>query len=203
MKLLKIALVVLVMLVNLVIAPPSWADPNYQENPDYIEVTKTLKNLLSNAQGTIPEDVQRQISELKFQKDAIKSGLNWGQCRNETGGNLAIYGTGSEESEESEKSLIQFLADGQTTPEQWDCQGVYFPGDVKVSGLEKTGAVAIKVMDGTQLLVKKDPDSSELKLNLPSVTIVNPEESNWLIPNISQAFVDSRIPNQFSGGDNG
>lgn len=73
MKLLKIALVVAVMLVNLVVAQPSWADSNYRKNPDYIQVTKILKNLQKNAQGTIPEDVQRQIGELQFQKAAIES----------------------------------------------------------------------------------------------------------------------------------
>lgn len=204
MKLLKIALVVAVMLVNLVVAQPSWADSNYRKNPDYIEVTKTLKTLQKNAEGTIPEDVQRQIGELQFQKAAIESGVTWGQCRNETGGTLAIYGPGGEESEESgNNSQFYFLANDQTTPDQWDCQGVYLPSDVKVAGLNKTGAAAVKIMDGTQLLVKKNPDTSEWELNLPSAKVVNPDEMDWFIPNVSQAFVDSRIPSTFSGGDNG
>lgn len=200
MRYLKIALVVVVMLFNLAIAQPSWADPNYQDNPDYIQVTKTLKSLQTKSQDKIPEDVQRQIGELQFQKAAIKSGINWGQCRNETGRNIAIYGS---DSEESGRDQIYFLANDQTTPEQWDCQGIYLPSDVQVSGLDKTGAVAIRIMDGTQLVVKKNPETSEFQLNLPSLRVVNPDESDWLIPNVSQAFIDSRIPNQFSGGDNG
>jgi hypothetical protein len=200
MKRLKIALAVLIMLLSLVIAEPSLADPNYKENPDYIQVTKTLKNLQKEIQSDVPENIQRQISELKFQKAAIKSGMNWGQCRNKTGRNLAIYGNDSEESSNTE---IYFLADGQTTPEEWDCQGVYLPSDVQVSGLDKTGAVAIKIIDGTRLVVKKNPETSEFELNLPSFKVVNSDKSDWLIPNVSQAFIDSRIPNQFTGGDNG
>lgn len=204
MKFLKIALVVAVMLVNLVIAQPTLADPSYRDNPDYIAVTKTLKNLKENVKGAIPASLQQQIDELEFQKAAIKSGVVWGQCRNESGGNLGIYGTGSEESEESgNKNQIYFLANGQTTPNQWDCQGVYLPSDVKVASLDKTGAAAVKIMDGTQILVKKNPETSELELNLPDANVVKRSEKGWYIPNVSQAFVDSRIPNTFSGGDNG
>lgn len=205
MKFLKIAFVlVAVMLVNLSLVQPSLADPNYRKNPDYIEVTKTLKNLQENAQGTVPEDVQRQVGELEFQKAAIESGVVWGQCRNETGGNLGIYGTGSEESEESgNKNQLYFLANGQTTPDQWDCQGVYLPSDVNVASLDKTGAVAIKITDGTQISVKKNPETLDLELNLPEAKVVKTGEKGWFIPNVSQAFVDSRIPSTFSSGENG
>jgi hypothetical protein len=204
MKLLKIAFAIAIMFVNLLIAQPSWADrPKFSKNPDYIEVTKTIKELKKSAEGTIPADVQRQIDELEFQKAAIESGITWGQCRNQTGGNLAIYGNAGEESEESENSnQLYFLANGQTTPDQWDCQGVYLPSDVQVASLDKTGAVAVRIMDGTQLLVKKNPDTSELELNLPNAKIVKPGDQDWFIPNVSQAFVDSRIPNTLTGGDN-
>lgn len=203
MKLLKITLVITVMLVNLCLAQPSWADkPKFSKNPDYIEVTKTLNSLQQNAQGTIPEDAQRQIDELQLQKAAIESGVTWGQCRNETGGTLAIYGTSSEEAEESDhNSQLYFLADGETTPEQWDCQGVYLPNDVKIAELDKTGAVAVKITDGTQLLVKKNPETSEWELNLSSAKVINPGEIDWFIPNVSQAFIDSRIPSTFTSGD--
>ncbi|NJM73807.1 MAG: hypothetical protein HC862_28910 [Scytonema sp. RU_4_4] len=205
MRLLKVAIAIAIVFVNLLIAQPSWADrPKFSKNPDYIEVTKTIKELKKSAEGTIPADVQRQIDELEFQKAAIESGIAWGQCRNETGGNLAIYGNPGEESEESENSnQLYFLANGQTTPNQWDCQGVYLPSDVKVAGLDKTGAVAVKIMDGTQLLVKKNSDTSELELNLPNAKVVKPGEKDWFIPNVSQAFVDSRIPNTLTSGDNG
>ncbi|MBW4631158.1 MAG: hypothetical protein KME30_04415 [Iphinoe sp. HA4291-MV1] len=203
MKLLKIALVVAVMLVNLVIAQPSWADkPKFSKNPDYIEVTKTIKSLQKNAEVVVPEDVQRQIDELQFQKAAIESGVTWGQCRNETGETLGIYGPLGEDSKSSYNNQLYFLANDQTTPDGWDCQGVYLPSDVQVAGLDKTDATAVKIMDGTQLLVKKNSDTSEWEFNVPSAKVVNPDKMNWFIPHISQAFVDSRIPSTLASGEN-
>lgn len=67
MKFFKIALVVLVFLVNLVVARPSLADrPNLTANPDYIEVTQALDNL-SKVQlkpeqaGYKPGEIQQKI----------------------------------------------------------------------------------------------------------------------------------------------
>ncbi|MCL1466876.1 hypothetical protein [Argonema galeatum] len=47
MKLFQIFLVVLVFLVNLVVAQPSFADPKFSKNPDYIEIVQELANLLA------------------------------------------------------------------------------------------------------------------------------------------------------------
>lgn len=209
MKLLKVALVALVMLFNLVVAQPSWADgPKLNKNPDYLEVTKALDGLQAlgdskqDAEGNVPEDIQRQIDELQFQKMAIESGTTWGQCRNETGETLAIYGPLGEESKSVYDDELYFLADGQTTPEGWDCDGIYLPRDAKVAGLDISDAVAVKIMDGTQLVVKTNPETSELDFNLPSSKVVNADEMNWFIPNVSQAFVDSRIPSTLAAGEN-
>lgn len=199
MKFLKIALVVAVMLVNWIFAQPCWADkPKYTKNPDYIEVTKAIDNLHKKAEGKVSEDVKRQIEELQFQKAAIEAGIAWGQCRNETGETIAIYGPLPKKFKSEYDNQLYFLANGQSTPDEWDCQGVYIPNDVEVAGLDKTGAVAIKVMDGTQLLVKKNPDTSVWELNVPSVKVVNPDKMNWFIPHVSQAFIDSRIPSKFA-----
>ncbi|MBW4594644.1 MAG: hypothetical protein KME46_17465 [Brasilonema angustatum HA4187-MV1] len=203
MKLLKIALVIAVMLVNLTLAQPSWADrPKFSKNPDYIEVTKTLDKLQKNAEGAIPEDVQRQIDELQFQKAAIESGVTWGQCRNETGETLAIYGPLGEKSKSSYDNQLYFLGNGQTTPDGWDCQGIYLPSDVKVAGLDNTGATSVQITDGTQLLVKKNSETSEWEFNVPSAKIVDSDKMNWFIPNVSQAFVDSRIPSTLTSAEN-
>lgn len=46
MRLLKVAIAIAIVFVNLLIAQPSWADrPKFSKNPDYIEVTKTIKEL--------------------------------------------------------------------------------------------------------------------------------------------------------------
>lgn len=107
MKLLRIALVVIVFLMNLMIAQPSWADkPKVSKNADYIEVTKEIETLTQEQEtnGSTPE-LKQQIDELKLQKAAISSGMTWGQCRNETGQTLAIYGASPEKSKAPSDAL--------------------------------------------------------------------------------------------------
>lgn len=200
MKLLKIALVVVVFLVNLAIASPSWADrPKVSKDPDYIEVTRTLDRLLQDQEssGTTPE-LKQQIDELRLQKAAIASGVNWGQCRNETGNTLAIYGSALGEESKSANDTLYFLADGQTTPDEWDCNGVYLPSGINAAGIDSTTPSVFKITDGTRLVAKLNPDTGEIAFNVPPV----PDKGNGAaIPNISQAFIDSRIPSTLLAGE--
>lgn len=194
MKFLKIALVIIVFLVNLAIASPSWADrPKVSKNADYIQVTKTLDRLLQEREsnGSTPE-LKQQIDELQLQKAAIASGATWGQCRNETGSTLAIYGPASEESK-SANGTLYFLADGQTTPDNWDCTGVYLPSGIKAAGIDSTTASVFKIMDGTQLVAKLNSDTGEIVFNVPPLKD-SEEGKTASIPNISQTFISSRIP---------
>jgi len=92
-------LIGLIFIANLVFAQPSLADkPKFLKNPDYIEVTKALNSLKTakdtqaQVEGYTPEELQQKIDELEFQKYALETGVNWGQCRNETGKTLAVYG---------------------------------------------------------------------------------------------------------------
>jgi hypothetical protein len=193
MKLLQITLVMIVFLVNLAIAQPSLADkPKVSKNPDYIEVTKTLNGLLQNqeSEGTTPE-LKQQIDELQLQKAAIESGVTWGQCRNETGKTLAIYGSASEN-----KDALYFLADGQTTPDGWDCNGIYLPSDAKFAGIDSTNPAVFKILDGTRLIAKLDPDTSEITFNVPPVK--DSQKAKASLPNVSQTFIDSRIPSDLA-----
>jgi hypothetical protein len=196
MKLLKIILVTLVFLVNLTIAQPSWADrPKVTKNPDYVELTKSLDSLLAKkeAPDANPE-LQQQIDELQLQKAAMESGITWGQCRNETGKTLAVYGPNAKGSQSSFDNALYFLPNGESTPEGWDCNGIYLPTGIKVAGVDVTEPLAYKVVDGTQLIAKTNPDASELVLNVPPAQLFKTGEANWSIPNVSQAFIDSRIP---------
>ncbi len=198
MKYLKIVLVILVILINLAFVSPAWADkPKLDKSPDYLQVTKSLSGLQTS--DNIPEDVQRQIDELQFQKKAMEAGMTWGQCRNETGQTLAIYGPASKKAKSA--SEIYFLGDGQSTPEEWDCAGIYLPSDAKVAGLDKTGAIALKILDGTQLSVSKNPETNELVLNILPAEIVSTDQVDWFVPNVSGAFVNSRIPSVLNGDD--
>lgn len=198
MKLLKIALVIVVFLVNLTVASPSWADrPKVSKNADYIQVTKTLDRLLQEREsdGSTPA-LKQQIDELQLQKAAIASGVTWGQCRNETGNTLAIYGPASEGSK-STNGTLYFLADGQTTPDNWDCAGVYLPSGIKAAGIDSTTASVFKIMDGTQLVAKHNSDTGEIVFNVPPLEDFKEGETTS-IPNISQTFINSRIPSTLS-----
>jgi hypothetical protein len=213
MKLFKSLLIVLIIMANLVFAQPSFADrPKFAKNPDYIEVTKALKNLSlakdtqAQAESYTPEETQKKIDELEFQKYTLETGINWGQCRNETGKTLAVYGPTPKFDDEDFKysydNALYFLADGQTTKNKWDCDGVYLPSDVRTPVInpdgqdqELGGPVAVKIPDGTQLVVRTNPDTAAVEFNIPPTKVFKPGELNWFIPNVSQAIIDTRVAN--------
>lgn len=214
MKLLKALVVVLVILANLIFAQPSLADkPKFLKNPDYIEVTKNLNALVtaketqSQTEGYNAQEVQKRIDELEFQKYALETGINWGQCRNESGNTLAVYGPKPEfDDDDYEDSYpydngLYFLAAGQTTKKKWDCQGVYLPSGatttVSANGQNQdvSGPVAIKVADGTQLVIKTNPDTAAVELSIPPTQVFKAGELNWFIPNVSQEVIATRVAN--------
>lgn len=212
MKIWKSLLIALMILVNLVYAPPSLADrPKFTSNPDYIEVTKSLDTLSqvqkkqTQIEGVTPEEIQNKIDELNFQKYALETGVNWGQCRNETGETLAVYGKKPSKKNKNKgiyDNGLYFLADGQSTASEWDCDGFYIPNDAKVVGLapdgqaqEFTEPVALKIPDGSQLVIKTNPDTAAIEVNLANAQVVKANEVNWFIPNVSQAFINTRAAN--------
>lgn len=213
MKFVTSVLIALVFLANLVFAQPSLADkPKFLKNPDYIEVTKALNNLKTvketqaQTESYNPEETQKKIDELEFQKYALEMGINWGQCRNETGKTLAVYGPQPDFDDDDYNyqydNGLYFLAAGQTTKNKWDCEGVYLPSDVKTTGIspdgqeqEVGGPVAIKIADGTQLVVKTNPDTAAVEFSVPPTKVVKAGEVNWFIPNVSQAVIDTRVAN--------
>ncbi|GAX43866.1 hypothetical protein NIES4075_48810 [Tolypothrix sp. NIES-4075] len=213
MKLFKAILIGLLILVNLVFVQPSFADkPKFTKNPDYIEVTKALQSLKTaqsiQAQGenTNPQEIQKKIDELEFQKYTLETGTSWGQCTNQTDKTLAVYGPQPDEDDVGEDypydTALYFLAPGRTTKEKWDCNGVYLPNDAKVTaissnqqGEELARSGAIKIVDGTQLVAKTNPDTSAVELNIPATQVFKAGDLNWFIPNVSQAIIDTRVAN--------
>ncbi len=212
MKAFKYISMVLVLLANLVFAQPSFADaPKFTKNPDYIELTKEIKKLQtakdSQAQleGSTPEQIENKLHVLEFQKYAFESGINWSQCQNQTGHTLAVYGPNPNEEEDDDSSsgaALYFLADGQITENEWDCQGVYLPNDVKSNTLTPdgqnqvlTGGVAVKIPKGTKLVVRTNQDTGAVEFNIPVIQVLKPGELKWFIPNVPQAVVDTRVTN--------
>ncbi len=206
-------LVALVLVINLAFAQPSLADkPKFLKNPDYIEVTKALNDWKAVKEAQVqtenynPEEIQKKIDELEFQKYALETGVNWGQCRNETGKTLAVYGPkpkfDDDDFDYPYDNALYFLANGQATEEKWDCQGVYLPSGFKTAAISPDGQVqelvdpvAARIGDGTQLVMKTNPVTGAVEFNVVPGKIFKAGEANWFIPNVSQALIDTRIPN--------
>ncbi|MEH1839774.1 MAG: hypothetical protein V7L20_13615 [Nostoc sp.] len=96
MQFLKIVLVALVLIVNLLIAQPSWAGKDFTKGADYAEVTQALNQLLTvkdtpEQAGYTPEQFQKRLAQLQLQKNVIETARKRAQCRNETGKTLAVY----------------------------------------------------------------------------------------------------------------
>ena len=211
MRLLKYALILLMLAANIVLVKPAFADPpKYTKNPDYIEVTKTLNELMrakqaqNQGQNYSQEEIQKRIDELQFQKYALETGTNWGQCRNESGKTVAVYGPQPDLDDDDLSSQyangLYFLADGQTTKNKWDCEGVYLPNDAKIAGIGSNkqdlgGPVAVKIADGTQLSIKTNPITGALEFNVPPAKVLKSGEANWFIPNVSQSVINGRVAN--------
>ncbi|MDZ4876557.1 MAG: hypothetical protein CLLPBCKN_005992 [Chroococcidiopsis cubana SAG 39.79] len=213
MKLFKSLLIVLLILVNFILAPPALADkPKYLKNPDYIEVSKALDELVAakdarvKTGGSVPAEIQRKIDELEFQKYALETGVNWGQCRNQTGKTLAVYGPipnfDDDEEDYAYDTGLYFLAPGQATKNKWDCEGVYLSSDATTAVTspdgktqDLTGPAVIKIADGTQLTISTNPNTGAVEFNLPPTKVFQADEINWFIPNVAQAFIDARVPN--------
>lgn len=207
-------LLALLFMANLVFAEPSLADkPKFLKNPDYIEVTETLNGLKSaqeapdKTENYNPEEIQKRIDELEFQKYALETGINWGQCRNETGKTLAVYGPKPKFEDDDYEDIypydngLYFLANGQTTKKKWDCQGIYLPADARTTinsngqNQQVNGPAAIKIADGTQLVIKTNQDTGATDFSIPLTKVLKAGEANWFIPNVSQAVIETRVAN--------
>jgi hypothetical protein len=202
MKFLKIALIALVLLItNLVITQPSLADRISEKSPEYTEIVETLDNLLktqANPQQSdyTAEELQQKIADLKVQKYVLETSEDWGTCRNETGKLLAIY---AHKPKKAAQNTIFYLEDGEVTDDDWDCDGILLPNDVKVSGLDLTPGepVALKIVDGTALTARTNPETGEIELNVPPalITVLKEGDLDWSIPNLAQADIDAQAPN--------
>ncbi len=175
MKLIQTLLVTLVVLFNLAIAQPSFADkPPVTRNPDYISVTEEL------AKATDPTE----IAKLQFEKYIIETGESFAECRNLTNAPLIVYGKKSKLDQSTFDNALYVLPAGKTTNEDWNCQGIYL-----ANGLNNDGQpVAVKIVTGTQLVAKSNPETGALELNIPAANIFKSGDVNWSIPDTAEAL---------------
>lgn len=193
MKKINLLLIGLVFLFNVFFAQPSWAGSKLSKNPDYIELTQNLNQLIEAKNNqTLPEglnlaDVDQKIAELKFQKYIIESGEDT-TIVNNSGQPLAVYGPKGKKSTSTFDNVLYVLPDGEETDDDEVFQGIYLPKDAKVSGLTLDGAaVAAKIIPGSRLVVTADPTTGALDFNLPVSKVFKAGEVNWEIPDLAAA----------------
>lgn len=201
MKQFKVALVCLILLINVLIVQPAYADrPPLDNNIDYLEVTESLNGLL-NAQDSeeLPEgiastsELQQKIAELQYQKYIIETGEGYGTCSNETSKTIAIYGAASKKSNSEYEKTLYLLPNGEATDEDWSCSGVYIPNDVKVAGVNLAGASAIRILNGAQLVIKENSDTGAIELNLPPSQVLTAGDANWEIPDLAEIELNRQL----------
>ncbi|MEH2247973.1 hypothetical protein [Nostoc sp.] len=201
MQFLKIVIVALVLMVNLVIAQPSWAGKDFTKGADYAEVTQALNQLLTvkdtpEQAGYTPEQFQQRLAQLQFQKNVIETARKRAQCRNETGKTLAVYANKPKKS----PTQLYFLGAGTITDDDWDCDGIYLPAgsqvvlDPNTQPQELTQPIAVKFVDGTQSIARTNPATGVIEFNVEPAKVFKAGESNWLLPTLSQADIDTHIP---------
>ncbi|MEH2381857.1 MAG: hypothetical protein V7K27_23700 [Nostoc sp.] len=202
MQFLKIVLVALVLMVNLLIAQPSWAGKDFTKGADYAEVTQALNQLLTvkdtpEQAGYTPEQFQQRLAQLQLQKNVIETASKRAQCRNETGKTLAVYANKPKKS----PTQLYYLGAGTITDDDWDCDGIYLPAGSQVvlgpnaQPQELTEPIAVKFVDGTQSIARSNPATGVIELNVEPAKVFKAGESSWLLPTLSQADIDVHIPN--------
>jgi len=201
MQIFKIVFVALVFIVNLMIAQPSWAGKNFTKGADYIEVTQALNQLLAvkdtpEQAGYTPEEFQQRLAQLQFQKNIIETAKKRAQCRNETGRTLAVYANKPKKS----PTQLYYLAAGQITDDDWDCDGIYLPAGTQVvlgpntPAQELTEAIAVKFVDGTQSVARTNLATGAIEFNVEPAKVFKAGASDWLLPTLSQAQIDTQVP---------
>jgi hypothetical protein len=200
-KFFKLILVALVLFVNLAVAQPSWAGKDFTKGADYAEVTQELNQLLSaqsdpSTAGYTPEQYQQRLSELQMQKYVIETAKKRAQCRNSTGQTLAVYANKPKKS----PTQLYFLAAGEITDDDWDCDGIYVPAGTQAT-LGPTAQpaslaepVAIKVVDGTQLIATTNAATGGIQLNVAPAKVFKAGETTWTLPTFSQAQINAQVP---------
>ncbi len=201
MKFFRVILVALVLLVNLVVAQPSWAGKDFTKGSDYAEVTQELNTLLQakdapDQAGYTPEQYQQRLAQLQLQKYVMETAKKRAQCHNQTGQTLAVYAN------EPKKSPTQlyFLGAGKTTDDDWDCDGILLPAGTQATlgpnapVQELAQATAIKVVDGTQLIARTNAATGGIELNVSPAKVFKAGETNWSIPTFSQADINAQAP---------
>lgn len=201
LKQMNVILVVLMLVVNLVMAQPARADRIAKKSPDYPVVVQALDDLAqvkADPKQTQykPDELQRQITNLQIQKYILETSKHWATCHNQTGKTVAIL---AHAPKRATASTVYYLADGQATDDDWDCDGVYLPAGSKISGLDVPvmEPTVLNPLDGTQLILNTNPETQATEVNLPLILtkVVKAADLNGALPVLAQADIEAQVPN--------
>ncbi|MBD2214654.1 hypothetical protein H6G64_23355 [Calothrix sp. FACHB-156] len=201
MQFIKIVLVALVFILNLTFAQPSWAGKDFTKGADYAEVTQELNQLLTakanpEEAGYTPEQFQQRLSQLQSQKYVMETARKRAQCFNQTGRTLGVYANKPKKS----PTQLYFLAAGQITDDDWDCDGIYLSAGTQVvltpntEVQQLTEPIAVKFVDGTQSIARTNPATGAIELNVAPAKVFKAGEGSWVLPTLSQADIDAQVP---------
>jgi hypothetical protein len=202
---LKVVVAALILLVNLVIAQPSWADPlQLTKSPEYTEVTKAIDSLLEakrnpqKANGLTAESIEQQLGKLKLQRYILETAKDGAQCINQTGKTLAVYAHKAKK--QAMSSALYYLGNGQATDDDWNCDGVYLPAGTKVASLsaneqDLTEPKVAQFVPGTQLIAAATPGKGAITFNIDPAKVLNVGEGDLKIPVLASTDIEAQMPN--------
>ena len=197
MKLLKTVLIVGVLLLNIFVVRPAWADAGkFMKTPEYTQVTQAIADLTNPEITTdlAPEKIQQKLADLRFQKYILETAEENSVCRNDTGKTLGIY----TKTKKTALPTLSFLGANEATDDDIECVGIFLPAESKVAFGDAEGfaePVIAKLVPGTQLVATADPETGVLDFNAPGLGFFKTGEIDWTIPTLTQAEVEAQVPN--------
>lgn len=205
MKLFRFAIIALVLLLNLCIAQPSFAAERgkFMNTPDYTEVMQEIEALVQGKDnpdlGLTEVKFQQKLAALQLQKYILETSEERATCTNTTGKNLGVY-LKPKKAPTAQPGTLYYLGDSETTDDDFTCIGVYLPATAQVAfspveaAQELTEPIALKIVQGTQLVATADSKTGVISLNAPA-QVIKAGELNWSIPTLAQADLDAQKPN--------
>ncbi len=197
-------LALLILVLHLVIAPVARADAGkFLNSPDYTTVVQNIASLVDGTanSGQSPETIAQKLGNLQLQKYILETAEDQARCTNQTGHTIGVY-TRSKKAPVSQGNTLYFLADQETTDDDWDCDGIFLPAGANVAlnppnlqASELTESTALRVVDGTRLVATANPTTGAIELNVPPAQVLTAADQLWQIPNLSQTEIDATVPN--------
>lgn len=123
----------------------------------------------------------------------ILSSRGWGQCTNLTDEYLVVCGPKHIDETSIFDTSPYLLPPGKTTPDRWDCDGVFLPSDRSIPRWrgERRGPLALKFWNLRRFSIWK-PTPGLYRCPWTN-GIFEPSQINWAIPNLAYRDIVARL----------